>query len=218
MPKRDNDFYVLLGPDYAGKSTVLSALATGSQWQLISVDENLLHPRHALLGTLRRHLVEDVLAAPPGTYSDQFAFAMMQCAVVHLHDRIRAAAPGAPLLVDSYYYKILAKCRLVGAGDHPIFTWWRTLPAPQHVVYLDVSPETAWRRSGFGSRLNPMEQRDAAVATGEPYADFATFQIALRAAMLDEIADVPVTVVHEQPGVAETVAAVRKVLQDSDVA
>ncbi|NUU24320.1 MAG: hypothetical protein HOV68_22875, partial [Streptomycetaceae bacterium] len=48
------------------------------------------------------------------------------------------------------------------------------------------------------------------------YEDFAAFQTDLRAAMFEELGDVPVSVVHEQPDVAETVRVVRKVLHDHD--
>lgn len=215
MPDRTADFSVLLGPDYAGKSSVLSALAaTAAPGQLISVDDEFLEPRHALLGTLRRRLYTDVLTAEPGTYSPEFASSLLQCAVVHVRDRIAAADPDLPVLVDSYYYKILAKCRLTG-GEQPLFAWWRALPRPRQVVYLDVGPETAWRRAGEGARLNPMEYYGV---PGGPvaYEDFAAFQTDLRAAMFEELGDVPVSVVHEQPDVAETVRVVRKVLHDHD--
>ncbi|MEJ8642015.1 hypothetical protein WKI68_12145 [Streptomyces sp. MS1.HAVA.3] len=110
--------------------------------------------------------------------------------------------------MDSYYYKLLAKCRLAGAGDNPMFDWWRSFPQPRRVVYLEVSPETAWRRSREGARLNRLEHygdvpdRDA----------FERYQGDLRKTMREEIRDLPVTVIEEHRDPARTAAEIRKVL------
>lgn len=218
MSDRTTDFCVLLGPDYAGKSSVLSALAAADgRRRIVSTDPAFLEPRHRLLAALRRHLVEDVMRAPPHTYSREFANSLMQCAVVYVRDRIADARPGTPVLVDSYYYKILAKCRLAeGGASHPLYAWWRSLPRPRHVVYLDVEPATAWRRAGDGALVNPMEHYAETGGGHASFAEFEAYQTDLRDVMFEELGDVPVSIVHEQPGIAEAVRAVRKVLLDHD--
>ena len=64
--------------------------------------------------------------------------------MIHLRDRLAHVRDGRPVVVDSYCYKILARCRLAGVGDNPMFDWWRTFPQPTRVRYLDIPPEKAW--------------------------------------------------------------------------
>ncbi|MDN3352439.1 hypothetical protein [Actinomadura sp. DC4] len=204
-------FCVLLGPDYAGKSTVMTELAGGpSPWRLLSVDDAFLGPAHRLIARLRRDLVTETLPALGTAYSPDFAASLMQTAVVHLRDQVAAYRPLGPVLVDSYYYKILAKCRLLGAGESPLFAWWRSLPQPGRVLYLDLPHETAWRRSGEGAGLNPLEH----YGERPEQAAFAAYQADLRKIMLEEIRHLPVSVVDARGTVGQTVRAIREVLAD----
>jgi len=199
-------FHVLLGPDYAGKSSVLAALAKSSAaWRYISVDDEFLGLEHTLVTALRRHLVHDVLPLLGTAHSVDFAMSLMQTAVLYLRDQV-VAHSDEPVLVDSYYYKILAKCRLICGADHPIFAWWRTFPQPRRVLYLDVSPQTAWRRAGV--RVNRLEHYSETA----DWPGFEAFQTDLGKVMLDEVRDVPVTVIRERNGIGRTVRAVRRVL------
>ncbi|MFD0550673.1 hypothetical protein ACFQ0X_16880 [Streptomyces rectiviolaceus] len=122
-------FCVVLGPDQAGKSTALDHLGRSApQWRLLSVDDARLAPEHTLIGRLRRNVVKDV-APHPDDWSPEFFASLVQTAVVHLRDQLlRDEGSGRPVVVDSYYYKLLAKCRLAGAPDSPLFAWWRTFP------------------------------------------------------------------------------------------
>jgi thymidylate kinase len=212
MAERPGDappFCVLLGPDYAGKSTAMSALAEApSPWRLISVDDAFLGPDHRLIARLRRDLVTETLPALGTAYSPDFAATLMQTAVVHLRDQIIGSR--GPVLVDSYYYKILAKCRLLGAGESPLFAWWRSLPQPARVLYLDVPPATAWRRSGDGADLNPLEH----YGDRPEQAAFAAYQADLRKLMLEEIRHLPVSVIDARDTAERTVRAIREVLAD----
>jgi thymidylate kinase len=200
-------FYVLLGPDYAGKSSVLSALAAAApQWRYISVDDEFLRPEHTLLADLRRGFVREALPRLGTTYSVDFVLSLLQTAVLYVRDQI-LASPERPALVDSYYYKILAKCRLIRGADHPLFSWWRTFPRPRRVVYLDVAPRTAWCRAAH--RVNRLEH----YGQRPDWPGFEAFQTDLGKVMRDEIRDVPVTVLGER-GLSRTVREVRKVLAD----
>jgi thymidylate kinase len=196
-------FAVLLGPDYAGKSSVLSAIAALPGWRVISVDDHALAPGHQLLARLRRHLVEDTLPLLGAAYSTDFALTLLQTAVVHLRDQVLVADEfDRVVVVDSYYYKILAKCRLLlGHREHPMLDWWRSFPPPERIVYLDVRPETAWRRSRWGASANPMEH----YGRRPDRSSFLSYQDDLRQAMLDEVGGVPLDVVSETDDVDATV-------------
>ncbi|WP_229848744.1 dTMP kinase [Streptomyces melanogenes] len=212
VPLQAPAFCVLLGPDLAGKSSAMAALRQDpgpDVHRLVSADDAFLAPEHALIGRLRREVVRDV-AAREEQWSPEFFAAMLQTAVLHLRDRLLDDGGGAsaPAVVDSYYYKLLAKCRLAGVPENPMFAWWRSFPRPRRVIYLDVSPETAWRRSREGARLNRLEHYGEA-----PGLDgFLRYQADLDKVMREEIRDLPVTVIEEHTDPERTVAAIRKVL------
>ncbi|WP_234386718.1 dTMP kinase [Streptomyces sp. ERV7] len=208
MPLQAPAFCVLLGPDLAGKSSAMAALRQDPDpRRLISADDAFLAPEHALIGRLRREVVREV-AAREDQWSPEFFAAMLQTAVLHLRDRLLDDSGGGPAVVDSYYYKLLAKCRLAGLPENPMFAWWRSFPQPRHVIYLDVSPETAWRRSRRGARLNRLEHYGQV-----PDPDsFQRYQADLHKVMREEIRDLPVTVIEEQTDPERTAAAIRKVL------
>ncbi|EST39295.1 hypothetical protein N566_02720 [Streptomycetaceae bacterium MP113-05] len=198
-------FTVLLGADYAGKSSVLRRLADGDDWTVVSYDRGLLDPGSPLVGRVRDELLGEALAEP-GRYSPDLVLTLMQVAVVHLRDRVAAAPPGRRVIVDSYYFKILAKCRLLSMGNETLFSWWRSFPRPENVVLLDVLPHEAWRRSGQGEYANGMEHYGDEPAEGA----FRTFQTDLRETLLNEVKDLDVTVVPQQDGVDEAVGAVER--------
>ncbi|AEW94183.1 MULTISPECIES: ATP-binding protein [Streptomycetaceae] len=210
----DCRFFVLLGPDGAGKSSVMTELAERRpEWRLLSTDGEFTPPEHALIAQLRRNVVKDVLPGLGSTYSVDFLASMLQTAVVHLKDRVLAeCATGAPVLVDSYYYKILAKCRLAGLRENPMYGWWRTFPQPRGVVFLDVAPWTAWRRSAGGRLLNRLEY----AGNGPGWAGFESYQKNLRTLMLEEVGQVPVTVIEEQPSPGRAAEAVAGVLDRTE--
>lgn len=177
-----------------------------SPWRFVSVDDAFVAPRHALIPRLRRQLVTQALPALDTAYSADFIASLMQTAVVYLRDQITGHA--GPALVDSYYYKILAKCRLAGSADNPMFAWWRTFPQPSRVLYLDVSPAIAWRRSGAGARANRLEH----YGERADWPGFEAFQSALNKLLLDEVRQLPVTVIHQRDGVGRMAKAIRKEL------
>ncbi|MFE0027910.1 hypothetical protein [Amycolatopsis sp. NPDC059021] len=176
------DFTVLLGTDYAGKTTVLSALSRRGV-RCVSYDAAFVRPDCSLVNDLREGFLAHALRGLGRGYSADFVLSLLQTSVVHLRDEILRADRGSPVLVDSYYYKILAKCVLTGLVNEDIFAWWRTFPRPRRIILLEVDPETAWARSGRGARANGFEY----------YGDFPTwngfrrFQADLRQRMVDEV-------------------------------
>ncbi|MFG2531763.1 hypothetical protein [Streptomyces sp. NPDC048516] len=202
-------FTVLLGPDYAGKSSALLELADRAPaWPIVSVDDEFLGPEHSLIGQLRRNLVADVLPGLHHGYSTDFMISLLQTAALHLRDSIERSPGGAPVLVDSYYYKILAKCRLSGVDNHPMFDWWRTFPQPRREIFLEVSAATAWRRCRQGAETNSLEY----YGERPEQASFEKFQSDLRKVMWEEVRQLPVTVIEEQEHISRTAQKIREAI------
>lgn len=200
------EFSVLLGPDYAGKSTVIAALAADG-WQCVSYDRGFVPPECSLVDDLRDGFVGRALSGFGTAYSADFLVTLLQTSVVHLRDQTLRAAAGRPVITDSYYYKILAKCILKGLINESLFAWWRSFPPPRQVIYLDVDPDTAWLRSGEGARLNPFEYYGEAPSRE----GFRRFQTDLRELMLREAGGTTVRMLAAPFGIEQAVATVRDV-------
>lgn len=203
---RVTPFTVLLGPDYAGKSSALNVLA--GSCEVVSVDDEFLAQEYGVVRGLKRTLMKEVLPRLDEVYTMDFAMSLLQTAVVHLRDRLDRCVGDRTVVVDSYYYKILAKCRLLCGDANPVFDWWRSFPQPERIVYLDVDPATSWRRCADGAATNRLEH----YGTEPAFPAFAAFQRDLSEVMLEEAGDLPVTVVPEQTGVHVTVAAIRRAM------
>jgi thymidylate kinase len=202
-PTGETGFSVLLGPDYAGKSSVLLTLARAG-WQCVSYDDELVRPECSEVNELLGGFVPRAVRGIGTYYSPDFVVTLLQTAVVYLRDQVLRAPPGAPVIVDSYYYKILAKCMLTGLVNEEMFAWWRSFPRPRQVIFLDVDPETAWQRCGQGARSNPFEHYGAA-PTRE---GFVRFQTDLRQLMLAEVDAVRLAVIEATGGVEHVADAV----------
>lgn len=200
------DFWTLVGPDHAGKSTILERLGSAHGWHVVSYDDRYIAP-FPLIRVLREHWVDDGFAQVGARHTAELVLAALHPIVLHLRDEAARAANRGPVIVDSYYYKLLAKCRLLGVEHVPLFAYWRSFPQPRGAVYLDVPPDVAWERSGFGARVNVFEH--AGPAAADRRAGFSALQSGLRAAILDELSGVPVTIIDGagDPGTVE-----RKVL------
>lgn len=202
-------FHVLLGPDGAGKSSVMGRLVSMlPEWRMVSTDRAFVAPEHALITRLRRDVHDHLLPGLSTAYSVDFMASVLQTAVVHLRDQVRETDPRVPVLVDSYYYKILAKCRMAGVRDSRMYSWWRSFPQPSGVVFLDVPPASAWRRRGDGARLNALEHD----GQDGSWAEFESYQRNLRKLLLEEVRELPVTMLPEQPDADRAAEAVREVL------
>jgi thymidylate kinase len=203
------DFWVLLGPDYAGKSSVISAVTENTGWHAVSYDDQFLEDEFALIRHLRNDFVSEALRGVGERYSADFVLSILQAAVLFLRDQALRHNGKEPVVVDSYYYKILAKCRLSGLVNEALFAWWRSFPSPRGVIYLDTDAGTAWQRAGGGAAVNGFEH----------YGDrpsreaFDRFQRDLRRLMLTETRGVPTYVIEPGLGVDEVARRVEGIVR-----
>lgn len=182
-------FWTLLGPDFSGKSTALNRLHTEHGWHVVSYDDRYLESA-PMVRVLRENWVGEAFAHRGERYSPELVLAALHPIVLHLRDELVRAADRDRVIVDSYYYKLLSKCTLLGLADSELFALWRSFPQPTGVLYLDVRSDVAWERSGEGARVNCFEHFGQ-----EPTrAGFVGLQDALRGSLLKEVAELPLTV------------------------
>ena len=201
------NFWVLLGPDYAGKSTVMTELSRRLQGHFLSYDDTALGGQYPIVNKLREAIAVDVLSRIGSTYSPDFVISLFHAYMVFLRDRLLEAGDDKPVIVDSYYYKLLAKCSLAGLANDAIFALWRSFPQPKQIIYLDVAADVAWRRSE-GRGLNALEFYGSA-----PTRDgFELFQVSLRHAMLREVAGIQLRTLDSSGAVNSVVSAVETMI------
>jgi thymidylate kinase len=196
LPASIPNLCVLLGPDYAGKTAALSALGKKIEGRFVSYDDAFLGSYASLIGTLKTEFITRyhiaTAHADAHSTSHDFLMSLLHPIILLLRDQA-LSDPTAPIvLIDGYYYKILAKCLLHGLVNERIFSWWRSFPQPRHIIYLDADPEVTWERSAGGRRLNPSEYYGRAAT----YESFKNFQNDLRKTLLREVDHLPVSIVQ----------------------
>jgi thymidylate kinase len=183
------EFWALLGGDFSGKSETLRALAAEG-WQVVSYDDPYLH-RVPVIRELRSRLFFDAYCRIGREYSPKLVFSLLTPIVWYLRDEALRQAERGPTLVDSYYFKLLAKGIVSDIADAATIALWRSFPPPRGVLFLDVDPHLAWHRAGGAAGLNPFEH----YGTEATCDSFISYQRDLRAAMLYEVQDLDVVVV-----------------------
>jgi thymidylate kinase len=186
-------FLVLLGTDGSGKSTVLSrvrlpGLVTASWRDLRS------HDLPAMLAADAPTHIKDRL---PGLSRAMFIGGHLVAQYEYL---VRPQTDiGNHVLLDSYYFKLLAKERLLGTVHPVLEELCAELPAPDGVIYLDVPAHT-----GLARKAGAISSYEC---FGEPTPpSFLTFQTRLAAMLKDELARLPHVVVSGDGPPAAVVA------------
>ena len=183
-------FWTLLGPDFAGKSSVLARLQDEHGAQVVSHDDRFVED-YPLVATLRNCWVDDALVWTGKRYTAELVLSVMHPVILHQRDELaRQSGPG-PVIIDSYYYKVLSACSLLGVWHEPTFDYWRSFPQPEGVVYLDVPAEVTWERTGRGAEASAFEYYGDAVSRE----GFVRLQADMRARMLAEVRDLPLTII-----------------------
>lgn len=206
-------FWTLVGPDGSGKSTVLDLLHRKHGWRVISYDDEYLGG-YPLIRTLRERWIPDAFLRCGERYTSELVLAALHPIVLHLRDEVARSTGDEPVIVDSYYYKLLAKCSLLGVRHQPTFDIWRSFPQPTGVFWLDVPPTLAWQRSGYGRHVNPFEHYGAA----PDQFGFVRLQSDLRAAVLAELPGIPVTDIDGRGTPEALVSAIRRAVEPAAMA
>lgn len=137
-------FVVVLGIDGAGKTAALRFLETYNlsvfTWRMVfELPEFYLH--YKLPRTLSNRDLRSLLK--PRTR----AFGFLQFfSAEYEHLVAPALESGKTAVVDSYYYKQLAREELIGKSHPVVIRALQLLPPPDVVFYLHVDPRTAFRR------------------------------------------------------------------------
>lgn len=206
-----SDFWTLLGPDFAGKSTALAHLAD-QHYPVVSHDDRFLSG-HPLVSHLRSCWVDEALQWAGIRYSSELVLSVMHSVVLHQRDELVRHAD-TPTIVDSYYYKPLAACQLLDVADARTFAYWRSFPQPAGILYLDLPPQAAWERASHGRRPSPFEHYPPAPSREA----FTRFQTDLREWMLAEVAHLPVTIIDATAPPNEVLAQIRAAIPSSSEA
>lgn len=205
----ERSFIVLLGSDYAGKSTLMQCLARQMPWAFVSYDEDFVAEEHGLILRLKKDYLGEILSKVGRDYSGDFLLSCLQMCTVYLRDQVEGSLVSKDVLADSYYFKLVAKCILSGFVNEAIFSLWRSFPQPDEVLYLDTDPELLWGRCQQGEALNPFEHYG-----DEPtYDNFVRFQRDLRRLLLSETAHMPTRILDASRPVPELTLTVAQAFE-----
>jgi thymidylate kinase len=143
-------FVVLLGPDGAGKSTLVENMkARAPEWVFTSAQPRDLYPIEGLEcydWALQRHPREFVKNMSPLTRATFFMHVLSIELEYHI---LPALADGRVVVSDSYWYRMMAKESIQNPSGAAVLAGMvDRLPRPDLVIMLDVPLEMAWRRNG----------------------------------------------------------------------
>jgi len=207
--ERQHPCVVVVGPDHVGKSSLLRGLAARGR-RVVSCDDDLLEPGYEMLASLRAGWSRAMAAGH--AYSRDFLLSGLQLPLVYLRDEMLKRRTRERVVVDSYWYKVLAKCRLYGIDAPRITNAWREFPAPDRVVVLRAPDDVLWERAGRGRHLNPFEYYGEA-----PTRDgYLAFQRDLVREMLDDAREVPAVAIDAGADLDQVLAAAERAIARDD--
>jgi len=186
--KKSGQFIVLLGGDHCGKSSILNAIKHNPAWRVISKETIVANESTQLLQTIEQVFFDIIAKNHSDKYPAEFMLSGFQMILSCMIQQIESSTHNINVIVDSYYYKVIAKCILRNWTNNKIFALWRSFPQPDKVIFIDTSPYVMWQRCNNGKKLNPFEHygRDGNIQ------EFCQFQLDLRNTMLSEITTLPV--------------------------
>lgn len=203
-------FWTLLGPDFAGKSTALARLRDEHGWQVVSHDDRFLD-EYPLVAKLRGCWIEEALRWSGKRYTPELVLSVMHSVILHQRDELARQPGSGPVIIDSFFYKVLAACSLLGVAHEATFDYWRSFPPPEGVLYLDVPPEVSWQRSGRGALATAFEHYGEQVS----WDGFRRLQSDLRTRMLAEVRGLPLTIIDGTAPVDEVLAKIRSAIGEA---
>lgn len=177
-PPDRGHFIVLIGIDGSGKSTLLRALADAG------VHTTSWHD-------LRSHDVPAMLApnAPTEIKARLTPLSRSMFIGGHLVAQyeylVRPALDlGQDVVLDSYYFKLLAKERLLGFAQPALESLCLELPQPDALILIDTPPELSWSRKA--GELSSYEHFGAPTRS-----NYLAFQEGIDAALRDAAHTLP---------------------------
>lgn len=141
---------MVLGGDGAGKTSALNLLqAMRPDWAYASIDPQALYPIDGL------DYMDWALRTPPRHYLDRMGPRVRASFLTHVlslcyEERVLPELRRDRLVVcDSYHYRVRAKESVLGSEGEPLVAALAAgMRVPDLVVWLEVSPATAWERLG----------------------------------------------------------------------
>lgn len=129
-------------------------------------------------------------------------------AAMHSNRLAPAADNGTPLIIDSWYYRMIARMTAQGLDREWLNSLFQGIRNPELVVLLDIKPELAWHRIRANrKRLKPFETGRWQMVEGDEYARFCTWQERVRTELLSMVEPNNWLVVEQTKGLtAESVA------------
>jgi len=185
--EKSGEFVVLLGGDHCGKSSIINTIKCNPEWRVISKETVVADEPTALLKTIEQVFFNIIAKDQYNQYPSDFLLSGFQMILSYMVRQIGECNHQTNVLVDSYYYKVIAKCILRKWINNNIFDIWRAFPQPDKVLFIDSSPYTMWQHSNNGKKSNPFEY----YGHDRTLNDFYRFQRDLRDTMLAEITAVP---------------------------
>ncbi|WP_031074400.1 dTMP kinase [Streptomyces sp. NRRL WC-3742] len=151
-------FFVLEGPDGAGKTTLAQALAADlADTGLVHIDRRQVSTESAYAAMLMEPLARMLWhSGDARDLSDNF-WAHLQASwfTAHGEQVVTPALLRGPVIVDGWFHKLSSKLAGQGWSPDELTMLFARVRAPDHVILLDVAPDLLWQRKA--TRLRPAE-------------------------------------------------------------
>ncbi len=193
---KNNKLFVLLGSDFSGKTTLLNKIklsgnpiVCGGPEEILASDSTgtLMH----LMGLFNKHVQN-----ADSSFSQDFILTSFQMYLVGMKNWIEQQPRGSCVLIDSYFYKVLAKCRIKNWKEDHIFEYWRSFEKPETVFWLNTPVTILWQRVSQQKSINKLESFSYNTKNEQA---FQSFQELLRQKIKEEVTGIPlVEVIHGQ--------------------